>query len=363
MSKKILCVFISIVMLFAIVSTTVYASDITYKQGDIIEFGSYPQSKVTDESVINELNDLELEYVEVVFTSESVETYVEYKYADAEYNNEKYRAVCTAESETVSWFKYEPIKWEIIDPDTGYVFCSNILDYQLFDYDGGEWDSSDIDWETSDIRAWLNDSFYNTAFSAQQQNSIILTDAEVKFTDYYGNVVSTKTVADNIALFTLEDARDENLGFFESESGFGWWETIHTPALLRSETEYFACINADTFYFVALKSTCGCRVWAATYWGFEGHCDVSFHDSYRSDFYGIAPTMHINLETFDKEQIPGDMDSNGEITAADARTALRIAASLEPATDEMRAVADINNDGQVTAADARTILRISAGLE
>ena len=50
---------------------------------------------------------------------------------------------------------------------------------------------------------------------------------------------------------------------------------------------------------------------------------------------------------------------SADFTAADARTALRIAAEL----DEYNAAYDLNNDGEVRSCEARQILRYSAGLE
>lgn len=59
----------------------------------------------------------------------------------------------------------------------------------------------------------------------------------------------------------------------------------------------------------------------------------------------------------------GDLDSDGRITAADARNALRISARLaEP--DEMSVFAgDLNNDGFVSASESRAILRFAARLD
>lgn len=59
----------------------------------------------------------------------------------------------------------------------------------------------------------------------------------------------------------------------------------------------------------------------------------------------------------------GDVDGDGEVTSADARTVLRAAADIEILDDDQRAVADVNGDGELTTADARQILRESAGLE
>ena len=63
------------------------------------------------------------------------------------------------------------------------------------------------------------------------------------------------------------------------------------------------------------------------------------------------------------ENLKGDMNSDGKITAADARILLRISARLEPSDDSIIKKGDINKDGRITAADARKILRVSAKLE
>ena len=61
----------------------------------------------------------------------------------------------------------------------------------------------------------------------------------------------------------------------------------------------------------------------------------------------------------------GDVDDDGEITAADARLALRACVGLEDyAPGTLRFVrADYDKDGEITASDARMILRTAVGLE
>lgn len=63
--------------------------------------------------------------------------------------------------------------------------------------------------------------------------------------------------------------------------------------------------------------------------------------------------------------IPGDVDGNGKVAAADARIALRAAVKLETLTpgSEAFTAAELTGDGKVTAADARKILRIAVKLE
>ncbi len=59
----------------------------------------------------------------------------------------------------------------------------------------------------------------------------------------------------------------------------------------------------------------------------------------------------------------GDIDGDGERTAADARSALRIAVKLDAATDAQAKAADVDGKDGVTAADARLILRFAVKLE
>lgn len=59
----------------------------------------------------------------------------------------------------------------------------------------------------------------------------------------------------------------------------------------------------------------------------------------------------------------GDLDSNGKITASDARNALRISAKLISPAETAVYAGDLNRDGNVSAKEARAILRFAAKLD
>ena len=61
--------------------------------------------------------------------------------------------------------------------------------------------------------------------------------------------------------------------------------------------------------------------------------------------------------------LKGDANADGKISAADARTILRIAAKLENPDDVTKESADINSDGKVTSSEARSVLRFAAKLD
>lgn len=58
----------------------------------------------------------------------------------------------------------------------------------------------------------------------------------------------------------------------------------------------------------------------------------------------------------------GDINGDGRITAADARSLLRYSAKLETTGNFDLLAADANADGRITAADARETLRVAASL-
>lgn len=59
----------------------------------------------------------------------------------------------------------------------------------------------------------------------------------------------------------------------------------------------------------------------------------------------------------------GDADSNGKITASDARAALRIAARLDTPTEIQTMALDLDNNGKISPSEARKILRFAARLD
>ena len=65
----------------------------------------------------------------------------------------------------------------------------------------------------------------------------------------------------------------------------------------------------------------------------------------------------------DTDALPGDVDDDGQVTASDARIALRASVGLEALPSGRKAVADMDSDGEITASDARKILRIAVGLD
>ena len=66
-----------------------------------------------------------------------------------------------------------PIEWLVLDVQDGKAF---LLSRYALDAQPYNTTRPDVTWETSSLRAWLNNEFLNAAFTADEQNAILLTD-------------------------------------------------------------------------------------------------------------------------------------------------------------------------------------------
>lgn len=223
MFKKALSVLLAVLMVISVVpastlmSASASAASLGYVVGDVVEFGSYPQSKVTDSVLLEELNALTLEWKSYGFMSGDGEfgsmTESDYmKYADVELDDEKYRAVTFTQyrpnltyiasteknsnqddngyfTDAVYWFRFEPLKWRIIDAEAGLIMSESLVDAQpyaetVYYHENGGSTEDDYyldfahrtyanNYEDASLRDWLNEEFYTTAFSDDEKSKVL----------------------------------------------------------------------------------------------------------------------------------------------------------------------------------------------
>ena len=244
--------------------SSAFAEDTGYKTGDIIQFGSYPQSRVTNEETLAALNAMELEwhsygyytgtgkpddfnpYASSYNGQMTASDYMEY--TDVVYGGQKYRGVYFSQyrpsntglishertssqdnngyyPETNYWFLWEPLQWRVLDPDVGLVLCERIIDYQTFNdfclYENRAfWGDAEktyhyYNYEQSSIRTWLTDetndtSFLNTAFTASQRMRIYATTLD---NSAENPAYDSPSTTDKIFLPSYSDALNTAYGF------------------------------------------------------------------------------------------------------------------------------------------------------
>lgn len=278
--------------LMVMLSAVTLGASAAYKAGDSIEFGSYPQSEVTLlnnakaylglKSVSPEWKNYGYYYLDTsvspaVVTSSVVLT----QYADVKYDGELYRGVklvkyrpdstlATASASTsyqddngyttsnTYWFRYEPIKWTVID-NSGVLMADDLLDARCFnqlvfmlnnqmwtDRDGTK--AANI-YNDSDIRAFLNESFLDTAFSAEEKTALTEDSKYLNGEDLvslasqsYGNlftgllkIASAKAAPTDYAkCLGIKVGSSGNSNYYLKDAGI---DSAHSTMILDSGTE------------------------------------------------------------------------------------------------------------------------------
>lgn len=119
-------------------------------------------------------------------------------------------------SERSDWNE-EPIEWIILEKDSenkrALIISKYILDVRFNVYKSGEKNTT---WENSSIRTWLNNEFYNTAFTEEEKNKIKEVQLVNEDNDDYMTLGGRDTM-DKIFLLSISEARKyfsngDNLG-------------------------------------------------------------------------------------------------------------------------------------------------------
>ena len=250
---------------------------------NVITFGEYPKSQVREESMISILNSKidNLPSTSNKYEWTAYEYYLngqksEYMwYMDIVYNNSKYRGVyftkhrpqsCLESNKTlysvqkkngysintVYWFKHEPLQWCVLKESNGNatLLANQVLDAQQFYHSLEE--ERFVDGKTvypnnyaeSDLRKWLNNDFYKTAFSERQKQIIMLTEIDNNFPN---NVHSCKNTRDKVFILRDTEISTYLFGLFQTNRVF---------------TDYSLCQGA--FYHQSYLETGSSRWWNRT---------------------------------------------------------------------------------------------------
>ncbi|MBR3144329.1 MAG: hypothetical protein IKF53_00355 [Clostridia bacterium] len=168
------------------------------KRGDTFTMGMYPQSRVTDSITLAALNRIDCTmksygYIQNADSSTHTYTPVDMSYADIVYNGEGYRKVIINEcrpfftynsseelgidsqlegtTENVCYFKWEPISWKVSPFKTGTMA---VRAYSVLLLDSQPYNNfyEDTIEGKSTLFKWLNNDFYNWAFSENEKGKM-----------------------------------------------------------------------------------------------------------------------------------------------------------------------------------------------
>ena len=266
----------------------------SYNTGDIITFGGYPQAVVEDENLLAALDTQEKNWISYRYYSGTgdcdgnMQAGDWMRYADVIYNGAKYRAVVfdsyrpsachnptgadnsyqdnnRYETGRVYYFKYQSLRWRVLDPAAGLVLCEDIVDAQAFQnvvWSSGSYYYRQVnghtlanDYASCTLRKWLNQEFINTAFSEKEQ--ALLADTRLDSGD---EAAGDTPVTDKLFPLSETEAQREDYGLGSSADRGAdgteyakcqglyyddWW--LRTPYTEYSYAQYISYVKVVSY--------------------------------------------------------------------------------------------------------------------
>ena len=277
--------------------TITTTTSIYTREGNKIYFGTYPQTKVTattENGLLSITFDSSTWISYRYYISSSQSDFMYYKDVDIDNNGTyDYRGVYFTQyrpfdyssnsskpnsyqdengysTNTIYWFSYDPIEWDILTESSGkaLIIANLILDSQdyypessisSFSHNGG-WGRPN-NYELSAIRKFLNDNFYNTAFNELQKAFIETTtvDNSAASTGQSSNSNACNNTNDKMFLLSYREAttcytrstdrqakgsdyaKCQGLYVYSSNGNSWWW--LRSPH--RITADFASDINGD----------------------------------------------------------------------------------------------------------------------
>ena len=288
-----------------------------------VDFGSYPQTYAGDD-MNTTLEDWFLTSEPVMIDTYKVRTrtWSAYLYTDGNVYVRGLSYICTTGNryqngqdvkgnDEVVWFRIEPIRWIILNYDAFVNGSSSNLEIMSYlalasdisfndidvDSDGVAGTSDDPNrWETSDLRLWLNDTFYNSAFTSAERDLIAKVTVKNNITAKQTDNDSGGVTEDKIYCLSYWDLYHNNSsGFFNTKG-----KRLCCPTDFTISNYVF--VRDQIEYVTATRPTGGvCDFWArsaGSYPYFACYVDtlgslLDFNNTVAVKTTGVRPVLQL----------------------------------------------------------------------
>ena len=264
------------------------------EDGGYILFGQYPQTiKASDVSIISNTPDTDGYYL-----GSDGERYAKVV-ADPEKSYYKFSDNSSVIDGYTYYFKVEPIRWRILSESDGnaFILCDSIIANHYYHHTRS---STTIDGQTvyannykySDIRAWLNDEFYNTAFGDLQQALIQTTEVDnsAQSAGYSSNPYACENTFDKVFLLSYREVTNSAYGFASDYATYDTARQMITSDFSRATGAYITPDSShygNAWWWLRSPYDSGAR--GVDFFGYTNiYCHV------RND-YGVVPALNLTL--------------------------------------------------------------------
>ncbi len=256
------------------------------RDGDYIYFGLYPQTVKAESVTVSDTANKDGYY-----EGNDGELYAKVVAYPCDFY---YPIECTFSDNTVVrlgntyYFKLETIKWRILSEKDGValILCDSIIYNKVYDADSNNY-------KNSDIRAWLNDDFINTAFSADERaiiNTVTVDNSTKSMQE--PSIYACANTQDKVFLLSDKEAASAEYGF----DATGVKRMLKTSDYSRATGVYTYIGSDQTYYGVGiwyLRTPSNYTSTDVRIVSESGY--ISVREIY-STSGGIVPAMQINLK-------------------------------------------------------------------
>ena len=188
----------------------------------------------------------------------------------------------------------EPIKWRVLSVNGNDAFL--LADQNLDCYPYCHWEDS-VTWETSSIRTWLNDSFFNAAFNSNEKSAIKLSNV---INEDYKDTDGGNNTQDRIFLLSMSEAENEKYGFVndlsrggintEYTKGRGAYTYHYNPRIVWSVSSESKLYDENGYWW--LRSP-GWNSQKAAVIDYDGSIVIS--EAANDNNNTVRPCLHLNI--------------------------------------------------------------------
>ena len=279
---------------------------------DCIWFGTYPQSEVTTGTIYNTLknargwdanNDIVINGTK----------YCRLKGNHTRYYTDNNHYNWNNDYSTYHYFKYDPIKWRVLEVSNGHAFllADKVIDVRAYNPN-----SAEVKWETSCMRSWLNGmgpafnqesndytkgNFINTAFSTNESKNILTTtqagtsDKLFLLSDSQIYTEKAKKYGFAMDYGICDEARRSKCSSYAF--AMGCWKTTETP--YKGNVQWW-------LRSPGMSENYAVEVYA---YGWVSYLGNNVDRSYD----GVRPALHLNLSSSNLYSYAGTVCSDGTI--------------------------------------------------
>lgn len=195
----------------------------------------------------------------------------------------------TAEWDRIEFGEYDgkPLQWRVlnVENDTAYILSDSVITERAFNEV-----LEPTSWEACTLRSWLNEEFYTTAFTQEQQDAILTSYIRGEQHGYEGKEGWSEegAVKDKIFLLSYADIRNMSYGFP--------WFCCYYPDVFKQAT--YANLLDTVDWILRTTGTSFNSTSVYNVWGTGMLSSVMIKDlssAYVTTPYGIRPVLQLDL--------------------------------------------------------------------